>query len=49
MIQRMPLGLAWSEATLATMREAEMPMEQFSCVAAFMRSCSRWAALNGGP
>ena len=44
-----PLGLAWSELILATRREAAMPMEQFSPVAAFMRSCSRCAARRGGP
>ena len=45
----MPFGLAWSEVTFATRREVAMPMEQFSCVSAFMRSCSRCAARNGGP
>ena len=42
-IQMTPLGLAWSEVILATRRDAAIPIEQFR-VAAFMRSCSRWAA-----
>ena len=31
------MGFAWSEVILATRREAAIPMEQFSRVAAFMR------------
>ena len=49
MTQRTPLGLAWSEVILATSREAAIPMEQLSLVAAFMRSCRMWAARSGGP